>query len=172
MKTLIIIGVIVLLLGILFIFPATGMFSLAKLWPAILLLLGLGFFAVYFAARKIYGFLMPGAILVISSIPFFMCTISGDWSQMVVLWPVFILSVAVGFLLMYFLGARSRSLLLTALILFGVAVIASLIFNYIRFIFPTVLIASGLTLIFIGIIKKMKTGGATTTEESETEQTS
>ena len=151
MKTTTIIGAICLLLGLLFLGPSFGLFTLATMWPAILLLLGIGFFAGYFAAPKIYGFLMPGSILVISSVPFFMCTFSGDWLQMASLWPAFIFSVAVGFLLMYFNGKREKGLLLAALILLGVGIIAFLLFNYINFIFPIVFIAGGLILIFIGL---------------------
>jgi len=151
MKTTTIIGAVLILLGILFLGPSLSLFTLATMWPAILLLLGIGFFAGYFAAPKVYGFLMPGSILVISSIPFFMCTFSGDWLQMATLWPVFILSVAVGFLFMYFLGKREKGLLLAALILLGVGIIAVLLFNYITFIFPIVFIAGGLILIFISL---------------------
>jgi len=151
MKTTMIIGAILILLGLLFLGPSFGLFTLETMWPAILLLLGIGFFAGYFAAPKIYGFLMPGSILVISSIPFFMCTFSGDWLQMATLWPVFILSVAVGFLLMYFIGKREKGLLLAALILLGGGIIAFLLFNYIKFIFPIVFIAGGLILISISL---------------------
>jgi hypothetical protein len=151
MKTNIIIGAVLILLGILFLGPSLGLFTLAIIWPGILLLLGIGFFAGFFAAPKIYGLLMPGSILVISSIPFFMCTLSGDWLQMARLWPLFLLSVSVGFLLMYFVGNREKGLLIPAFILLGVGTLAFLLFNYINFIFPIGFIAGGLIVIFVGL---------------------
>ena len=151
MKTNFVIGAVLILLGILFLGPSLGLFTLAIVWPGILLLLGIGFFAGFFAAPKIYGLLMPGSILVISSIPFFMCTLSGDWQQMARLWPFFLLSVSVGFFLMYFIGKREKGLVIAALILLSTGTMAFLLFNYINFIFPIVFIAGGLILIFIGL---------------------
>ena len=151
MKASLIIGTVLILLGLLFMGPGLNLFTLNAMWPAILLLLGIGFFAAYLAAPKIYGFLMPGSILVISSIPFFTCTLTGDWARMVQLWPLFLVSVSVGFLFMYFVGNREKGLLISALALLGIGTVAFLLFNYIKFLFPFVFIAGGMILIFIGL---------------------
>ncbi len=156
MKTTTIIGVLLIVLGILFLGPTLGLFTLKLMWPAILLLLGLGFILAFVSARKLPGLLMPGAILVVSSIPFFICTFSGDWFRMASLWPIFIFSVSIGLFLMYFLGSKHKGLRSAALILLGVGVLSFLIFNYIRFIFPILFIAAGLILVFIGLASKQK----------------
>ena len=170
MKASTLIGAVLIVLGLLFLGPALGLFTLAIIWPGILLLLGVGFFAGFAASPKAYGLLMPGAILAISSIPFFMCTLSGDWVQMARLWPIFPLSVSVGFFLMYFVGSREKGLLIPAFILLGVGTIAWVLFNYIGYIFPILFIAGGLIMIFVGLganKKKMKTDVVEITPDSD-----
>lgn len=154
MRTTTIIGVLLIILGVLFLGPTFGLFTLKLMWPAVLLLIGIGFFLAYITAPKITGFLMPGSILVVSSIPFFICTFSGDWFRMSTLWPLFIFSVSLGLFLMYFLGSKNKGLRSAALILLGVGVVSFLIFNYIRFVFPIIFIAAGLILMFIGLSRK------------------
>ena len=156
MRTTTIIGILLIVLGFLFLGPMLGLFTLRLMWPAILLLIGIGFFLAYIAAPKIYGFLMSGAVLVISSIPFFMCTFSNNWQQMAVLWPIFLFSVAVGFFLMYFLGAKKNGLLVSGLVLLSLGAISFLIFNYIKFVFPILFLFTGLVLVFIGLVAKKK----------------
>ena len=155
-KALLIIGMIVILLGILFMGPSLGMFSLTKMWPAFILLSGIGFFIFAFAYPKLIGLLMPASILTISSIPLFMSTFTGNWEQMARLWPVFLLSVAIGFFLMYFRSRGNKGLLISGLIIIAIAIVGYLIFNYIRFLFPILFIAGGLILIFIGLAAKKK----------------
>lgn len=156
MKTNLIIGVLLILLGLLFLGPSLGLFTLQVMWPAILLIVGLGFFVACFAAPTMYGFLMPGAVLVVSSIPFFICTFSGNWQQMTQLWPIFVISVSIGFFLMYFIGKRDRGLLIPALILLLLGIVSFLVFNYIRFIFPIIFIGAGLVLVFLSLTARKK----------------
>ena len=76
MKPTTIIGIILILLGILFLGPTLGLFTLKMMWPAVLLLVGVGFFIAYLAAPTYTGFLMPASVLLVSSILFFTCTFS------------------------------------------------------------------------------------------------
>jgi hypothetical protein len=156
MKTTMIIGILLVLLGVLFLGPAFGLFTLAHIWPAILLLVGVGFFMAFFAAPKLYGLLMPGAVLLISGIPLLICSLSGDWYQMSRLWPIFIISISIGFFLMYFLGKRQNGLFVPAFILLSLGIVSFLIFNYIKYIFPILFLASGLILIFRSLIARRK----------------
>lgn len=160
MKTTMIIGILLTLLGILFLGPTVGLFTLANIWPTILLLLGVGFFMVYFVAPKLYGLLMPGAVFLISSIPLLMCTLSNDWQQMSRLWPVFILALAVGFFLMYIFGKQQVGLLIPAVILLALGIISFLIFNYIKYVLPIFFLATGLILIFSSLLAKRKAKSA------------
>jgi hypothetical protein len=154
MRTTTIIGALLIVLGILFLGPTFGLFTLKLIWPAVLLLIGIGFALAYAAAPKLTGLLMPAAILTMSSIPFFICTFSGDWYRMGTLWPIFIFSVSVGLFLMYFLGTKHSGLRTAALILLAFGVVSFLIFNYVRFVFPILFIVAGLVLIFIGLSRK------------------
>ena len=156
MKTNLIIGILLILLGLLFLGPSLGLFTLKVMWPAILLIVGLGFFVAHFAAPAMYGFLMPASVLVVSSIPLFTCTFSGDWQQMAQLWPIFVLSVSLGFFLMYFMGKRDRGLLIPALILLLLGIVSFLIFNYIKFVFPILFIGGGLVLVFLSLTSRNK----------------
>ncbi|MBN1561065.1 hypothetical protein JW998_12500 [candidate division KSB1 bacterium] len=161
MKTTMITGILLVLLGILFLGPTFGLFTLANIWPTILLLVGVGFFMAFFAAPKLYGLLMPGAVLLISSVPLLICALSGDWRQMSQLWPIFILSISIGFFLMYFLGKRQNGLFIPALVLLAVGIISFLIFNYIKYVFPILFLAAGLILIFGSLISRRKAKSAT-----------
>lgn len=172
MKTTTIIGVLLIVLGILFLGPTLGLFTLKLMWPAILLLIGLGFILAFVSAPKLPGLLMPGAILVVSSIPFFICTFSGDWFRMASLWPIFIFSVSIGLFLMYFLGSKHKGLRRAALILLGIGIVSYLIFNYIRFIFPILFLAAGLILIFIGLSAQKKKPRPSSQNEPENKITS
>jgi len=156
MKTTTIIGALFILLGILFLGPAVGLFTLKLMWPSILFLVGAGLLVTFFAARKLYGLLMPGAVLTISSIPLFICTFSDNWHQMSSLWPIFLFAVSAGFFLMFFFGKKEVGLLVSALILLSLGAISFLIFNYIQYVFPIAFLVTGLVLIFIGLSSKKK----------------
>ncbi len=162
MRIITIIGILLIVLGILFLGPMLGLFTLKLMWPSVLLLFGIGFFLIYAKAPRITGFLMAGSVLAISSIPFFICTFSDDWSRMAILWPIFILSVSVGFFLMYFLGPKKNELIVSALVLLILGIVSFLIFNYIKFIFPIVFIVAGLILIFIGLVSRKKAKSVST----------
>ncbi len=156
MRITTIIGILLIVLGILFLGPTFGLFTLKVIWPAVLLLIGIGFVLTYAAAPKLVGLLMPASVLIISSIPFFICTFTGDWYRMAALWPMFIFSVSVGLFLMYFLGTKNKGLRSAALILLLFGVVSFLIFSYVRFIFPFLFLAAGLILVFIGLSSKKK----------------
>ena len=150
-KVMFIIGIILVLIGLLFVGPTLGLFSITRTWPVILLLLGIGFFFSVAGTPGVYGLLMPGAILTLSSLVLLRCSWTGDWAQMATLWPVFLISVSVGFFLMYLVGPKNKALLIPAFIIAGVGVLAFLIFNYINFLFPILFLAGGLVLILLSL---------------------
>ncbi len=158
-RSSLIIGIILVLVGLLLLGPSANLFSIERTWPAIIMLIGIGFLLGYIGSgRKAVGLLMPASVLIISSVPLFQCAWTGDWIAMATLWPIFPLSVAIGFFLMYFAGPKEKGLLIPALILTAISVIAFLTFNYLSFVFPILFIGAGLVLIFFSTgMSKRKT---------------
>lgn len=70
-------------------------FLLGLLWPAVLLGAGLYLHQIYFRGRGPAVLLLPGGILVTYSAVFFICQLFG-WGALTVLWPGFLLGIAVG----------------------------------------------------------------------------
>ena len=152
-KTLLIIGILLIVLGLVFVFDNLNIWTLESSWPSILVLVGLGFVLGYLSSRNNYGMLMPASVMILSSIPLFICSVSGHWNRMVELWPIFLLGPALGFFLMYFLGPRDRGLLLPAYILGAMGILFLFIFNYLSFFWPILFIVVGLVLIGLSVIK-------------------
>lgn len=152
-KTNLSVGVLLILLGLLFVANSLGIWGLEFSWPSILLFIGLGFILGFNASKTSYGMLMPGAILTLSSVPLFICSTTGHWDRMVQLWPIFLLGPSVGFILMYISGPRDKGLLIPALILGGMSIFFLMVFNYMTFLWPILFILSGLIFIYFGIKK-------------------
>lgn len=125
------VGAMLLLLGALFlvvnvgatIFPRWELIQIGRLWPLLVIWAGLGFFlpiAIWWESReKIYGLAMPGTIILVNGFILLYNSLSGDWASWVYLWTLEPLSVALGLLALYVLGARSQALLVTALAIGG-----------------------------------------------------
>jgi len=153
-----VIGIILILIGLLFLGVNARLYALTTMWPSLLLLLGFGCLIAHFIIPKSQVLLMPAAVLIISSIPLFICTFSLQWNRLAYLWPLFVLSVAIGFLLMYLRGRREKDYLISAAYLTGFSIIAYLIFHYLRSVFPVIFILLGLVLILTShlLLKKTK----------------
>jgi hypothetical protein len=155
-KISLIIGILLVILGIVFIANTLHIWSLESSWPMILLIIGSAFFVAFFSSKTNPGVLLPGAILIITSIPFFICSTSDQWHLMASLWPMFLLGPAIGFFLMYFGGIRDKGLLVPAFILTGLTAIFFLAFSYFSYLWPIVFILAGGIFIFLGIKDKKK----------------
>ncbi len=106
-------GVILIVLGSLFALDHLQMIRLswAVLWPLFLLLPGIAFHAAFFDnPRNNAGLLVPGGILTSYGLLFLAAAIVG-WQILQVLWPVFILGVALGLFELYLFGPREPGLL-------------------------------------------------------------
>lgn len=160
-------GILLVFLGIVFIANTLDIWSLESSWPIILLIIGAAFLIAYFSSRTNPGVLMPGAIFIVTSIPFFICSFSGQWHLMAKLWPTFLLGPAIGFFLMYFGGSKDKGLLIPAFILTGIAVVFFLAFSYYSYLWPIVFILAGGVFIFLGLGGKRK---ATKTVETPDKQ--
>ena len=147
-KTNLIWGTFLIIIGILFLIGNLSHVSMEILWPFFPMIIGLGFLIGFLYDRKNYGLLMPGSILLIIGLLFFYCAVVG-WYHMEILWPVFILAPAVGFLAMYFGGKRERGLLVPAGVLSALGVFFFLLSSGLDDYWPVFLIIAGVLLIIL-----------------------
>ncbi|SHE78891.1 hypothetical protein SAMN02745164_01149 [Marinitoga hydrogenitolerans DSM 16785] len=96
-------------------------FSWNFIWPIFILIPGLKFEYEYFKYKKNPGILIPGGILTIIGILFYLCAFLG-YEILNVLWPTFILAPGIGMLQM-FLVTKRKGLLPPVIILNGLAII-------------------------------------------------
>lgn len=116
-------------------------------WPLGLVAGGIFFWALWLADRKDYGLLMPGTILLVYGLLFWY-NVQTNWWYMEELWPFFIIGPGLGFLAMYLFGGRDRGLLITGGILTGIGLVFLGGYYDFRYIWPVLLIAIGLRLLF------------------------
>ena len=91
------VGLLFLIAGAIILFGKLGLFSFigTNFWPLFVLIPGILLHVLFFGRLLPSVVLVPGAVLTISSLVFFICIAFG-WSNMQVLWPFFIFGVAVG----------------------------------------------------------------------------
>ncbi len=97
-------------------------------WPIFILLPGIIMEIAYFYDNNLSGLLVPGGILTIVGIIFFICSIF-NWGLMSVLWPLFPFSVAFGLFQLYIFGEREKGLLIPVGIL-GLGSMVALVINF------------------------------------------
>lgn len=117
---LIVIGVVCLLLRGLFGIKILELNSI-DFWVFIVLLVGLSFELAFFLTGSKPGLLIPGGIITTIGL-LFMFEVATDWHFAEYTWPIYILSVAVGLFQMYIFSRREKGLLISSLIVGGVAV--------------------------------------------------
>jgi len=158
---LIIIGGVVLLenLGILNkLFGITSLWQLVgRGWPSLFLILpGIILHYLFFSGRnRDAGLLVPGGILLVLGIVFQINMLFGGWH---ILWPGYILAVAVGLFELYYFGTRDRGLLIPVGILGGLSLVffmrftLSELFNFdiSNLLVPLIFIIVGISVIFGG----------------------
>jgi len=157
---LIAIGVIVLVLKSVFGFELFKI-DTSDFWVFIVLLVGLAFELGFFLTGSKSGLLIPGGIITTIAL-LFMFEVATDWYFAAYTWPVYILSVAIGLFQMYLFSKREKGLLISSLIVggiaafFGVAIVFSQITSLIsvEFFIPIALIAGGIAIFFSGSAKK------------------
>ncbi len=127
-----IIGLILILIGVLYLLSNFGIFEIyfdifdigflfSNFWPMFLIIPGLIFHYSYFTAKtQDAGLLVPGGILLVMGITCQISMLFDAWGYM---WPGFILAVAVGLFELYLFGTREKGLLIPVFILGGLALI-------------------------------------------------
>jgi len=148
-------GIILIILGVLFLALNLSDVRLREIWPLIFLGLGLYFVVLYISDRKNYGILMPASIFIVMGGLFLYCTIEG-WHVMGMLWPFFLIGPGLGFFLMYFFGPREQGLLIPGYILTGLGILFLIIFAEGMYLWPVLLIA-------LGIFMLLRRGSGSTT---------
>lgn len=153
-------GVLLLVIGIIMLLNNTNVFvfNVELLWPLFMIIPGVMFHSSFFNGRNGHnpGILMPGAILCIYG-SYFLFSILTGWHFSDVLWPVFPLGVGIGFYEMYYFGGQHKQHFTTSILLIGLSLVAFAInlfninFNY---LFPLVLIITGLVIVYQSTIKK------------------
>lgn len=122
-----IIGIIFVVLGVLFLLKNLNVFNfhfimfdigflISRFWALLFLILpGIGFHSIYFSGKnKDAGILVPGGILLVTGIT---CQLSMSFGIWGIMWPGFILAVAVGLFELYLFGNRDRGILIPVSIL-------------------------------------------------------
>ena len=109
-------GIVLIIIGLIFLLPSFTNLTLRDLWPVLMLGPGILFFLGYIADRKNYGLLMPGAILTTYGLLFLYCSLT-DWYMMRSLWPLYLIGPGIGFFLLYYFGKKETALLVPGSIL-------------------------------------------------------
>ena len=138
-----------------------------KLWPFLILLVGLAFWLpllIWWDQRhKIVGLAVPGTILTVNGLILLYQALTADWASWSYLWTMEPLAVAGGLLALYWLGNRERGLLVAAGIVGGIGalffvIFASIFGGWLRFLVPVVVIVVGLLLLIRGVQDRAREG--------------
>ncbi len=156
-----IIGLVLIILGVLFLLSNFGIFQIyfdifdigflfSNFWPLFLIIPGAIFHYSYFTAKTPdAGLLVPGGILLVAG---FTCQISMLFDLWAYMWPGFMLAVAVGLFELYLFGTREKGLLIPVFILGGLSLIFftfSLGSSWIlrTYLIPVILILGGILIV-------------------------
>jgi hypothetical protein len=142
-------GVLLIIIGALFLAANFLEIRWRDLWPTLLFAGAAMNIVIFLGDRRNYGVLMPATILLIYGVLFQYCALAGWW-RMSELWPAFILGPGVGLLMMYLFGKRESGLLIPAFILIGLSAVFFVAFGPLRYYgryWPVVLIVVGILLL-------------------------
>jgi len=153
---LIAIGAIVLVLKSVFGFEILE-FDTSDFWVFIVLIVGVAFELGFFLTGSKPGLLIPGGIITTIAM-LFMFEVATNWYFAGYTWPIYILSVAIGLFQMYLFSRREKGLLISSLIIGGIAAffMVCMVFSEITSIInpgvfiPIALIAAGIAIFCSG----------------------
>ncbi|WP_426349669.1 hypothetical protein ACPWSR_18335 [Alloiococcus sp. CFN-8] len=158
-KNNILIGIILIFVGTLYllnIIANIDILSFSFLWPILLFFIGLSLDIKFFRERSNGGSLIPGGILIVLGVFFFIQHIT-DYSFSEYSWAFYSLSLAVGFLQYYFLYRKDRTLLIIGLF-FLITFVVRFISIYFRDMLPwlSMELVLPIILIIVGILVIIK----------------
>ena len=164
-KKQLIAGIILVVVSIVVLYFNLKMFkgSFGKLWPAILLLLGVVLYITYFATRKRknrvgLGFL--ATFVSVSSVPLFVMTFT-EAASFRYLWPGFLLAIGCGLMTVYLYGNKRKSTLFFAQLLMALPLLIWIIFTMrskFGLVIGVVLLMAGVAFVARGLIREAKSG--------------
>ncbi len=137
----ILLGGAIVILGILLLLSRLDIFDigdfLSNFWPLVFLMLpGFLFHVSFFSGkRRDPGLLVPGGILFVSGLT---CQLSELFNAWDILWPGFILSVAIGLFELYLFGGRQSGLLVPVAVLGALSIIFFTSFSLSRILTYTI----------------------------------
>lgn len=154
------IGIGTLVIGIAMLFFNLSMFtaSFGKLWPALLLFLGMILFIYYFSTKrkKERPFILFLAVfLVLISVVFFVMTFTTA-KAMPYIWPAFLLSFGLALLSLYYYGRKKKGALVVAVLVIIVAMgvwLFSITRTQLGLVFGVVLFVTGLLFLARGLMR-------------------
>lgn len=154
-------GILCILFGILllanYIFDI-NLLQMHNLWPLFVLIPGLCFESIFYTTKKIPALLIPGGILSVIGMLFFVEIIT-NWELSAYTWPIYIVSVVVGLFQFYFFIGKPKVLLVIISILSiiaGTSLFIIILTSLIYFIQQTIIIPIALILIGIFILYNSK----------------
>ncbi len=129
----IIIGIALIVISIFVVYFNLQFFegSFKKLWPAILLLLGMFFYLYYFSTKKKknrLAVLFIATFIAVSSVPLFVLTVT-SFSHFRVLWPGFLFALGIAILSLYFYGKGKRGTLFGAALFLSLSVLIWIVYS-------------------------------------------
>ena len=153
-KNYIVLGIILILLGLIFLLHNLEIFwwDWGQLWPLFLLLPGLYFWIRWFQEKENFRLLMPGTILLVYG-GYFMLQQWTDYFWTGRYWPVFILGPGLGFLAMYFLGNHHPGHLRSGTILVAISVFFFALAEHENLFWPLLFIVIGIALLIKGWLR-------------------
>ncbi|MHB8063206.1 MAG: LiaF transmembrane domain-containing protein [Ruminiclostridium sp.] len=160
-KGTMIIGLVLILIGIVFLLNNFGIFEIyfdifdigflfSNFWPLFIIVIGLIFHYSFFTGKTSdAGLLVPGGILLVIGITCQLSAVFGLWEY---LWPGFVLSVSVGLFELYIFGSKEKGLLIPVFILGGLSLIfftmsLGRIWVLRTYLIPLILILGGLLIV-------------------------
>jgi peptidoglycan/LPS O-acetylase OafA/YrhL len=133
----------------------------SKLWPALLLLLGLIFYIIFFITKKRHnrvGLSFLATFVSVSSIPLFILTFT-SFENFTYIWPGFILAIGCGLMTVYLYGERRRGTLFLAQILLAIPLLIWIFFamrSKFGVVIGIVLLMIGVSFLARGLIREEK----------------
>ena len=120
---------------------------LYKLWPLLIVMLGIGFIGIYIRrSRREAAYIGVGTYLIGFSGVALYCNLT-SWTALSSIWPLFIGLFGISCVLGYFFGRRSPALILTGLLFVSLSTVFFFVFEYSSSLWWTVFVFSGISFI-------------------------
>ncbi len=125
-----------------------------KLWPVLTVILGIGFIGIYVhRSRQEAAFIGIGSYLIGFSALAFYCNLTA-WSELSLLWPVFIALFGVSFILMFFFSRqRPVLLLLSGLLFISLALVFFFVFGITTRLWWSVFVFAGISFLIFDTMR-------------------